>query len=79
MLKITRLLNVTTCFLMLVLISPLAAADQKIANAPEEICPILVGSQLPSISLQDLSGKRFDLNSAIADKPTVLIYFRGGW
>lgn len=59
--------------------SQVAAESPKVANAPDQICPILIGSSLPAITLQALDGKSFDLNQAIAKKPTVLIYFRGGW
>ncbi len=65
--------------LLLGLGSQATADSPKIANAPDEICPILISSPLPAITLQSLDGKSFDLNRAIADKPTILIYFRGGW
>ena len=65
--------------LLLSLGSQAAADSTKVANAPDQICPILIGSSLPAITVQDLEGKSFDLNKAIAKKPTVLIYFRGGW
>lgn len=55
------------------------AGELNVARSPNEVCPILIGSQLPAISVKDLEGKPFDLNMAIAEKPTVLIYFRGGW
>ncbi|MEJ2470555.1 MAG: hypothetical protein P8Y96_05500 [Desulfuromonadales bacterium] len=55
------------------------AASEPEANSPTEICPILIGSPMPPITLEDLDGKAFDLNAAIAAKPTILIYFRGGW
>lgn len=67
---------------ILLLLSPgsqVAADNTKVANAPDQICPILIGSSLPAITVQSLDGKSFDLNKAIAEKPTVLIYFRGGW
>ena len=70
---------VSMTFLLLVLINPSAADNPKVANSPNEVCPILVGSQLPTMTLQGLDGKNFDLNKAIAEKPTILIYFRGGW
>jgi cytochrome oxidase Cu insertion factor (SCO1/SenC/PrrC family) len=65
--------------LLLALGSHVAADGTKVANAPNQICPILIGSTIPAITLQDLDGQSVDLNKTIADKPTVLIYFRGGW
>jgi peroxiredoxin len=29
--------------------------------------------------LPDVSGKIFDLNKAVSEKPTILIFYRGGW
>lgn len=73
----TRILLVL--LLSTVSVSSYAIDAAEVAKAPDEICPILVGSPLPDISLQDLAGKSFDLNKAVLSKPTVLIYFRGGW
>lgn len=45
----------------------------------EDICPIKIGSRLPRLTVETMDGKSFDLNAAIARKPTVLIFYRGGW
>ncbi len=74
-----RIVLIMTIVLLLGLSGQVAAESQKVANAPDQICPILIGSTLPAITLQNLDGKIFDLNKAIAEKPTILIYFRGGW
>ena len=79
MLQHLRITLVVAMVLLLGLGSQAAADSQNVAKAPNAICPILIGSQLPTITLQDLDGKKFDLNKAIAKKPTILIYFRGGW
>jgi cytochrome oxidase Cu insertion factor (SCO1/SenC/PrrC family) len=79
MIQIFRTVLMITILLLLSLVSQVAADSTKVANAPDQICPILIGSSLPAITVQDLEGKSFDLNKAIAEKPTVLIYFRGGW
>lgn len=69
----------TTLLLLTAPGSPAVAESRRVAPSPDAICPILVGSPLPVITLQTLDGKSFDLNRAVAEKPTVLIYFRGGW
>lgn len=51
-------------------------------DVPEDaanVCPIKVGQSLPSLTLQDIDGKDFNLNQSIAKKPTVLVFYRGGW
>jgi len=51
----------------------------KVARSAEEICPILIGDSVPELMLRTVDGKLFNLNEAIRNKPTVLIFYRGGW
>lgn len=53
-------------------------ANELPASA-EEIRPLLVGARVPEMVLTAADGGPFDLNKAISEKPTVLIYYRGGW
>lgn len=55
---------------------PLAA---HIADTPEQVRPLLNGSTVSTISLQDQQGKAVDLLAEIKQKPTVLVFYRGGW
>ena len=56
-----------------------AQMSTGIPAKPEDISPLLIGENIPVIKLPDAMGKNFDLNSAIAQKPTILIFYRGGW
>lgn len=51
----------------------------SVPNAPNLICPLPIGSEVPPMKLQGLDAKPFDLPAALKAKPTILIYFRGGW
>jgi len=51
----------------------------SIPQKPEDISPLLNGEKIPNAILSDVSGKKFDLNKAVSEKPTVLIFYRGGW
>lgn len=51
----------------------------KVPNDAKDICPILIGQALPKIVLKSIDNKSFDLNTSIAEKPTILIFYRGGW
>ena len=53
--------------------------NEKAATSAEAICPVLVGSGVPELVLRGVDGKVFNLNEAIKNKPTVLIFYRGGW
>lgn len=50
-----------------------------IPQKPEDISPLLNGEKIPKAILSDVAGKKFDLNKAVSEKPTVLIFYRGGW
>ncbi|MGN6214442.1 peroxiredoxin-like family protein [Parafilimonas sp.] len=50
-----------------------------VPQKPEDISPLLNGEKIPMATLTDVMGKSFDLNKAVAEKPTILIIYRGGW
>lgn len=50
-----------------------------IPQKAEDISPLLDGEKIPAAALMDATGKKFDLNKAISEKPTILIFYRGGW
>ena len=56
-----------------------AQTAASIPAKPEDISPLLTGENIPVLKLVDAMGKDFDLNSAIAQQPTILIFYRGGW
>ncbi|WP_260607303.1 peroxiredoxin-like family protein [Chitinophaga polysaccharea] len=58
---------------------PVENTSYAIPQQPEDISPLLNGESIPMVMLKDASGKEFDLNKAVANKPTILIFYRGGW
>lgn len=50
-----------------------------IPEKAEDISPLLIGESIPSLMLKDAKGNDVDLNKAVAAKPTLLIFYRGGW
>jgi peroxiredoxin len=46
---------------------------------PQDISPLLIGEQIPKLILSKASGETFDLNKSVAQKPTILVFYRGGW
>lgn len=68
-----------------IVIAVLAAiyfACQVQAQVPDsagKISPILTGSRVPELILQDTNDNPFNLNQAFIRKPTILIFYRGGW
>lgn len=45
----------------------------------EDVSPLLSGENIPQVKLINDAGQSFDLNAAVASKPTILIFYRGGW
>ena len=63
-----------------VVLSTGARAQQgNIAASANEICPIKIGAKIPPLKLPAVDGNLFDVNAAFGQKPTVLIFYRGGW
>lgn len=54
-------------------------AERPVAERAENVWPLPVGATIPNMTLQTAEGKAFDLQAAIKAKPTVLIFYRGGW
>jgi peroxiredoxin len=51
----------------------------RVAASATEANPLQVGDHVPLAVLKSIDGKPVDLTAEIAKKPTVLIFYRGGW
>ncbi|MDF7798055.1 peroxiredoxin-like family protein [Pontiellaceae bacterium B1224] len=60
---------------VLILMAALSAAFASTA----EIKPLTSGQPIPAATLKTAEGVDFDLQAAIAEQPTILIFYRGGW
>ncbi len=54
-------------------------SEKGAAASPDQICPILSGSTVPDVNFRTLEGKDLSLKQAVSQKPTLLIFYRGGW
>jgi len=54
-------------------------AMQRYPAQPNDISPLLIGEHIPTVNIPAADGKLFDLNASVAQKPTILIFYRGGW
>ncbi len=57
--------------------APTPAAE--IFSAPTEVQPLLIGSEVPSATIQRLDGSEADLRDVVGEKKAVVIFYRGGW
>ncbi len=54
-------------------------AMQGIAPSADQIRPLLLGSEMPDAAMQTIDGKPTRLKHQVNGKPTVLVFYRGGW
>jgi peroxiredoxin len=52
---------------------------QTLPAQATDISPLLIGEKTPNILLRDFRGGSDSLTHVLAKKPTVLIFYRGGW
>lgn len=51
----------------------------KVYDSPQKVCPVLVGTKIPDITLRDINSNEIKLIERISQKPAVIIFYRGGW
>ncbi len=56
-----------------------APMNKFVADKAEDVHPLKSGDSIPDGILKTLDGKDFHFKSEILKKPTVLIFYRGGW
>ena len=54
-------------------------SNNDVPTRAEDICPVLIGQSIPDAVLKTPDNAPLKLTSAIAEKPTLLIFYRGGW
>ena len=78
--KLFLILAVLTCFSNLTF----GQADQasgrlKAADSAEQVDPLPVGALVPNGYVKTVNGESVALSMVLGDRPTVLIFYRGGW
>ena len=53
--------------------------DQSQTPSVDAGQPLAAGQSVPSAAVRQLDGLLVDLQQVVADQPTVLIFYRGGW
>lgn len=74
----------TVCLQLMAVISALVTAvscsapQTDIPDNPKNVSPLLIGSEVPDITLSDPQGEMISL-SGIAGQNTLVVFYRGGW
>ncbi len=59
--------------------SAFSQTKTTVASNAADVMPLRTGESIPSLSLKNINGDDTDLTAVISQKPTVLIFYRGGW
>jgi peroxiredoxin len=54
-------------------------AVAAIAQDPKQVTPVAVGAAAPAFTAREVDGKVFRFDPKQLDRPTLLIFYRGGW
>ncbi|MBB3697341.1 redoxin domain-containing protein [Flammeovirga yaeyamensis] len=65
--------------LSIFIVSLSSAFSQSVPKSANDISPLLIGEYVPEVTLRDVDSNPVDLKKLIKKKPTVLIFYRGGW
>lgn len=53
--------------------------EAMITEDATDICPILIGEDLPDGMVKDLDKEQVSIHELIKKKPTIIVFYRGGW
>ena len=59
--------------------APHAIGGGDVAESANDIQPVGTGDKMPAATVRTVEGEDFSLADAVAENPTVLIFYRGGW
>jgi len=65
----------TTALILSIIISGFS----QIPENAEAVNPLKVGDKIPSVELTSVEGKQINTLDIVKDKPSVVIFYRGGW
>jgi len=60
-------------------ITYVSTAQSQVPEKAEDISPLLIGERVPDANLLNVDGNEVKISDIIKEKPTVLVFYRGGW
>jgi hypothetical protein len=51
----------------------------EVAASADRIRPLLVGAEVPEVTLTAADGKAVDLRAAAKEQRSIFVFYRGGW
>jgi hypothetical protein len=54
-------------------------SNKEVYSSAETVQPLLVGAEIPGVGLRRSDGSFCELAELIKTKPSIIIFYRGGW
>lgn len=74
-----RMLKQSILAVLYTMLSVHVFADPKVADTADDISPLLIGQFIPQVTVKTEFGGDIELMALIEKRPTVIIFYRGGW
>ncbi|WJG09585.1 peroxiredoxin-like family protein [Aliiglaciecola sp. LCG003] len=74
-----RYFNIISLFLIMFPFQSMALDRAVIAPSAEDVTPLLNGQSIPSATLKTAEGAPVSLQAITMQKPSILLFYRGGW
>ncbi|EAY29233.1 peroxiredoxin-like family protein [Microscilla marina] len=75
----TKLTKTLFALTIIALLSTAFRVGDPLPEKAEDVSPLLVGEKIPKVTLNNTKGEAINLQKMVSNKPTVLIFYRGGW
>jgi peroxiredoxin len=72
-------MNILPALIGGLMLSGMTVRAGDIPSSAQDVRPLLIGSAVPDVTLKTADGTDFSLRAAVAKKPSILIFYRGGW
>lgn len=73
------ILSISKKITLAIFIMSVTLLNAQTPNKAEDVSPLLIGESIPNEILKTVDGKDVSTKSILKKKPTVLIFYRGGW
>ena len=77
--KLSKIAPFLRSFLVILFFSASVHSQTKIAATAEQVSPLLNGQFIPDVIVQTEFGKDISLKGLVESRPSVVIFYRGGW
>jgi peroxiredoxin len=74
-----RLKNMRASITMVLLIVAVITCVAQVPQKDTDISPLLISEKVPSLSVTSIEGNKVQLAELLNEKPSVILFYRGGW